>query len=152
MNRNILFFGVLIIGVVALLVFVRSQKEPSAFALFWPGTEVACLPSGHQNLAQHIHPTMTVTADGQLETIPANVGYAGDCMAELHTHDADGVIHIETVTPTRSFTARDFFTVWARPYDRDGFVRTLRANGEVVDDAYLLKDHDVVSVEYTTVE
>lgn len=152
MIKNIIFFALLILGVALLLVFVRSQKEESEFALFWPGTEVACLPSGHQNLAQHIHPAMMVTVNGMTEVIPANVGYSGDCMAELHTHDADGVIHIETVTPTRSFTARDFFTVWARPYDRDGFTRTLRVNGEVVQDDYLLKDLDEVSVEYLSVD
>jgi hypothetical protein len=39
-------------------------------------------------------------------------------MEVLHTHDSDGVIHIEpdTQQQARVYTVGDFFTVWQKPF------------------------------------
>ena len=35
----------------------------------------------------------------------------------LHTHAADGIVHIESPTP-RTYTLGEFFDVWGQPLDR----------------------------------
>ena len=39
-------------------------------------------------------------------------------MEVLHTHNADGVIHIEPDTPAqaRVYSIGDFFTIWGKPF------------------------------------
>ena len=39
---------------------------------------------------------------------------AGACFFYLHTHSADGIIHIESPV-TRTYTLGNFFDVWGRP-------------------------------------
>lgn len=44
--------------------------------------------------ARHIHPTLRVSVRGRPVTVPANMGL-GATMAPIHTHEPDGVIHVE---------------------------------------------------------
>jgi hypothetical protein len=62
-------------------------------------------------LAMHIHPHLDLFIDGQAVGIPAGIGItpAGDL--PLHTHDASGLIHIESPI-VRTFYLQDWFTVW----------------------------------------
>lgn len=73
------------------------------------------LPSGHNGLAMHIHPKLTIVANGQRQEIPANIGILDDGqMLPLHTHDASGTIHVESPTQ-REFRLKNFFEVWDQP-------------------------------------
>ena len=138
------------VAVITLLIGVRSVSEPREnIARVWESTNVACLPFGHQNLAQHIHPHLSITVNGVNEPVAANVGVDQTCMAELHTHDASGEIHIETVVPGKSFTLIDFFSVLGRPIERDGYSYQVFANGEPIDpEAYALQDLDSIELQY----
>lgn len=151
-TKTMWFFGILIVGVTVLLFVARSASEPQEVTgRYWPGTDIACLIFGHQNLAMHIHPELTITVDGTPETIPANIGLTQGCMAEVHTHDATGQIHIESVTEGNTFTLLDFFTVWGTRIDREGYTYRVFANGGSVDPAtYTLKDFDRVQLQYTS--
>ena len=40
---------------------------------------------------------------------------ASQCFYWLHTHAADGIIHIESPSATRVFTLGDFFAEWRQP-------------------------------------
>ena len=66
---------------------------------------------------------------GQPRTIPYGIGIraprplgtpagifvgAGACFFYLHTHSADGIIHIESPV-TRTYTLGNFFDVWGQP-------------------------------------
>lgn len=73
---------------------------------------IACLPNGHQSLAQHIHPELRILEDGIEKAPPANVGITQSCMRWLHTHEANGVIHLET-PDTRTLTLSQFMSVWS---------------------------------------
>ena len=77
----------------------------------------------------HIHAHLTVFVNGSARQIPAAVGIpgaqatntpqgpfieTGTCFYWLHTHAADGIIHIESPVQ-RTFTLGDFFAEWGQP-------------------------------------
>ena len=63
--------------------------------------------------ALHHHDLLQVYVDGQPVTVPSQVGIdqAEGYLTSLHTHDASGIIHVESPTQ-RSFTLGQFFDVW----------------------------------------
>ena len=77
----------------------------------------------------HIHTHLTIFVHGQQRQVPAGIGIphavaqqtsagpfvdSGRCFYWLHTHAADGIIHIES-PEQRTFTLGDFFDEWNQP-------------------------------------
>jgi hypothetical protein len=77
----------------------------------------------------HIHAHLTIFVNGQPHQVPAGIGIpgavatssasgpfvtSGNCFYWLHTHAADGVIHIESPVQ-RTYTLGDFFDEWGQP-------------------------------------
>ena len=93
---------------------------------------IACGPT--EQLVFHIHAHLTIFVSGAARVVPLGVGIAppleveqtqaglyaagGQCFSYLHTHAADGIIHIESPTE-RVYTLGDFFDVWKQPLTRD---------------------------------
>ncbi len=88
---------------------------------------IQCL-SNEQTLF-HIHAHLTIFVNGSPRQIPAGIGIpgaqsqnspqgpfvsSGSCFYWLHTHAADGVIHIESPVQ-RTYTLGDFFDEWGQP-------------------------------------
>lgn len=67
-----------------------------------------------ESLTYHIHAHLSVYVNGQSRQIPALVGINNKCLYWLHTHAADGIIHVESPT-SRLYTLGDFFKVWNQP-------------------------------------
>ena len=114
-----------------------APAEPPTSALASPaaGTEIGCDKGGH-DAAYHIHSLVGVKVDGSLYAPPANIGIT-NCMYWVHTHAADGIVHVEapaTVHPTLG----DFLDIWGKTYPDDQLLAQAReaiAAGEVtVDD------------------
>ena len=60
----------------------------------------------------HIHQHLDIFVNGKHEPVPADIGiFDGQFLTELHTHDASGIIHVESPTK-RQFTLGQFFGVW----------------------------------------
>jgi hypothetical protein len=61
----------------------------------------------------HIHQHVDLLVDGRRVTVPAGIGIdpRGRYIAPIHTHDASGVIHVESPT-VRRLTLGDLFDVW----------------------------------------
>jgi hypothetical protein len=92
---------------------------------------IQCKPS--EQLVYHIHSHLAVFDNGRLYALPGGIGIpgsqdqqsqygpvaaGGQCYFWLHTHTADGVIHVES--PLRAiFTLGDFFDVWRQPLTQD---------------------------------
>jgi len=156
MNKaNQYIFGGLLIFVILLFVAgLWIGQGSQASNKFWAATKVACLPLGHQNLEVHIHPVLTLSVNGQNEVLPADIGITSDCMAEIHTHDESGQIHIESLDgdKARKFTLGDFFAVWNKPIEREGFESEVTVNGEKVEKPaeLILKDLDQIKITYTS--
>jgi hypothetical protein len=78
----------------------------------------------------HIHAHLTIFVAGKARRIPYGIGIGpprsvqptangpfvvgGSCFSWLHTHAADGIIHIESPV-RRGFTLGDFFDLWGQP-------------------------------------
>jgi hypothetical protein len=85
-----------------------------------------------EQVAFHIHARLTIFVDGKSRSVPGGVGIAdpqtqstpegpfvanGSCFSWLHTHAADGVIHIESPVQ-RVYTLGNFFDIWHQPLSR----------------------------------
>jgi hypothetical protein len=68
---------------------------------------------GAESTTYHVHSHLDVFVDGQRQEIPAQVGILSSpyCLFWLHTHSADGVIHVESPTK-RQFTLGQFLDIW----------------------------------------
>src|SRR6187397_2138362 len=83
-----------------------AASTPSPEATLSPpsqgaATEIGCDRGGHDG-AYHIHSLVGVKVNGSLYAPPANIGIT-TCMYWVHTHAADGIVHVEapaTVHPT----------------------------------------------------
>ncbi len=88
---------------------------------------IQCAPI--EQLAYHIHAHLQVYVNGQPRQLPPAIGLvdpvaqqtpngefygAQKCYYWLHTHAADGIIHIESPTP-RIYTLGNFFDEWRQP-------------------------------------
>jgi hypothetical protein len=60
----------------------------------------------------HIHQHLDIFVNGKKEPVPALIGiYDGQFLTELHTHDASGIMHVESPTK-RNFDLYQFIGVW----------------------------------------
>ena len=81
----------------------------------------------------HIHAHLTIFVNGAARQVPAAIGIpgaqatqtaqgpfieSGTCFYWLHTHAADGIIHIESPVE-RTFTLGNFFDIWGQPLGPD---------------------------------
>ncbi len=101
---------------------------------------IQCL--GSEQTLFHIHAHLTLFLGGAARQIPGGIGIidpqiqsdprgpfvgGGTCFYWLHTHAADGLIHIESPVQ-RVFTLGNFFDVWGQPLTTD---RVGPASGKV---------------------
>lgn len=130
-KRLIISIAVLIVIGGALIAWGRYNAATAPLAM-WKDTDVACLEGGHQSAVRHIHAQLLITENGTQQTIPANVGIEPGCMAEVHTHEPNGRLHVETARAGRAdkITLADFFAVWGRPFDREDMAETIVVNGQ----------------------
>jgi hypothetical protein len=111
------------------------QARPLARArLVAPGERIdgiAC--QAREQVLFHIHAHLTVFVRGAPRQVPAGIGIAppeeveetsagafvagGACFTWIHTHAADGVVHIESPV-ARTYPLGDLFDVWGQPLDR----------------------------------
>jgi hypothetical protein len=81
----------------------------------------------------HIHAHLTLFVNGSPRQVPAGIGIPGatgqstpqgtfisngKCFYWLHTHAADGIVHIESPVH-RTYTLGNFFEEWGQPLGRD---------------------------------
>ena len=72
---------------------------------------IPCDPMEGQ--AVHVHAHLSVIDHGRPTTVPEDVGrpLGAACYYWLHTHRADGIIHVEAPVE-RSFTLGEFLDIW----------------------------------------
>jgi hypothetical protein len=122
---------------------------PSAAALASTATAVTGQPTDgiscqtSEQTLFHIHAHLTVVVNGSARQVPAAIGIpgavaqstpagpligSGTCFYWLHTHAADGIIHIESPVH-RTYTLGNFFDEWGQPLSTS---RVGPASGHVV--------------------
>lgn len=74
----------------------------------------AGLDLGPMGTAEHYHPHLSITIDGEPVPVPPNIGVDPNtgAMSAVHTHEGDGTIHIEAHTVGEKFTLGQLFTQW----------------------------------------
>jgi hypothetical protein len=89
---------------------------------------IKCQPQ--ENVLYHIHAHLTVFVNGKARLVPYGIGIGpplrgqntkagafvsqGTCFSWLHTHVADGIIHIESPVQ-KTYTLGEFFDIWGQP-------------------------------------
>lgn len=132
-RKTILIIGLVILVLLVLLALPSMNSEDSNLAVRLSSTDIECL-NGHQNLVMHHHPNLTINLDGEKDRIPAEIGITSDCMAEVHTHDSSGKLHVESTEPGKQLLLEDFFTVWDESLNRSGYELTqATANGQDIE-------------------
>jgi hypothetical protein len=99
-----------------------STSSVSSNAILWPrpdntgaAIKAAGLPAlPAEALSVHYHAHLDVIIDGQPVIVPPYIGIdiKNRQISPLHTHDASGIVHIESPEPT-TYTLGQFFTEWA---------------------------------------
>jgi hypothetical protein len=115
---------------------------------------------GSSDTAFHIHALLRIFINGKPVPVPAQIGIdpQGRFLAPLHTHDATGIVHIESQRPF-PFTLGQFFTIWGvwftdtriGGYANHGAQRLrVFVNGRPVAHAagHVLRAHDRIVVGY----
>jgi hypothetical protein len=117
---------------------------------------------GQSDTAFHIHVLVRIVIDGRPVPVPAQIGIdpQGRFLAPLHTHDASGIVHIESDRPF-PFTLGQFFTIWGVRFG-DARIGGLAGRGDrrlrvYVDGrpvahpaAHVLRAHDRIVVGFGT--
>ena len=108
----------------------------------------------------HWHPELKIKILGEYQEIPANIGI-GVVHQTLHTHDVDGVIHIEPKGLVRESDIElgRFFETWGKTFNKDcifdfctgseGQVKMF-VNGEpnFEFENYIMRDLDKIEIVY----
>jgi hypothetical protein len=97
---------------------IRKTKAPWAPEYRYLADRLAPLGlttlGGHNGLVEHYHAHIDIFVKGKKVQIPALVGInpGAGYLTQLHTHDARGVIHIES-QQHQDYTLGQFFAEWA---------------------------------------
>ena len=135
------------IGPEGVLVDNVANLAPSSTTLAGqPVDGITCQSQFKEVVKYHIHVHLVIFVDGQMVRLPAGIGItqpslveklrggdfydvgAKDCLYWLHTHVADGIIHVESPVK-EGFTLGQFFDVWNQPLSA---TRVGEARGPVV--------------------
>jgi len=109
----------------------------------------------------HWHPNLRIVINGEEQIVSGNIGNIGGRLQPIHTHEANGRLHIEISNPTpENMRLSNFFNVWRKPFNKDcifefcnGEEGTVKffVNGEPSDlfENYIFADLDELLIEYS---
>lgn len=113
-------------------------------------------------MLMHIHPRLYLNIDGKPYFVPQNVGIDSDLwkdhsldqygmngVAPLHTHTADGMLHVES-NVVRNYTLGEFFDIWG--FDLKGKSVSVSVYGEPISDYrnHVFKDDESIIMNITS--
>ena len=109
-------FAVAAICAVFVLVCAPPRARAQSFFGGLPIDTIHC--EAMEGAVEHLHSHLQLFDRGQPVSIPAGVGIpqGGSCLYWVHTHNNDGIIHIESPN-THPFTLGQFFDIWGMSLD-----------------------------------
>ena len=152
-NKFWIYVIIIVVILLALFSYPRISGRKSDFNKQLEAAGLDCLVMGRGQIGQHIHPVLKVLIDGQPKPIPANIGVTSACMAEIHTHDSSGTIHLESTDVGETFTLGQFLTFWDDPEILSLVDAELTVDGQPYTDnptKLILKDKQQVELRYRT--
>jgi len=147
---------VLAIGIIGIGMF-NSNSNSTVYKI--PTT--SSIPHDSMGM-MHIHSHLSITIDGKPSVVPANIGidsqlwnmhtldtYGMTGMAPLHTHQNDGVIHVESYKD-QDYTLGQFFDIWGMQLDKYNVKVTV--DGNLVSDyqSHVFHDGEKIVMDLTT--
>lgn len=120
------------------------------------------MTSNDKPILLHIHPRLYLNVNGKPYFVPQNVGIEPDLwkyhaldqygmkgMAPLHTHTADGMLHVESMI-IRNYTLGEFLDIWG--LDLQGETISVSVDGEPISDYrnHVLKDEESIIMNMTS--
>lgn len=96
---------------------------------------ISCRSEAKEVVKYHVHVHVAIYFNGDRERLPAGIGITNphaveqypqgpfidvgiyDCLYWLHTHVADGIVHVEAPAK-QGFTLGQFFDIWNQPLSR----------------------------------
>lgn len=152
MKNNKSTYIYVILGVIVLaglFAYPRFKKQTGGTSGF--GSDVPCL-APNASVIQHTHQQLSITVDGENETVPADIGLTGGCHRAIHTHDTTGQIHVEA-QDRRDYTLGDFFKVWSKTIEREGYNLEMTADNLPINqelrEGLVLKDEQEIVLKYS---
>lgn len=117
------FIAVVIIGAFFIINAnsnAQSQTETIANPSYPPVDNIYC--DTLEQTAFHIHAHVSIYINGTLSPVPQGVGIApdGSCYYWLHTHNTDGIIHMEAPS-NHSFILGNFLDIWSTHFTKLGY-------------------------------
>ena len=114
----------LVLALAGLIAFAVIENQAPANSAYPPVDKISC--DGGEQSAFHIHAHLTLYVNGKQMSAPAGVGIAPDtsCFYWLHTHNPDGVIHIEAPSGS-AFTLKNFLDIWSTHFSTLGYPSAL---------------------------
>lgn len=142
--------GVIAAAVLFIAVSVHGNAPASAQTMFGGLAIDGINCDTMEGAVEHIHAHLQIFSKGKEVQVPAQIGIlaSGGCLYWLHTHTADGIIHIEAPVK-RTFTLGQFFDIWGRPIPR-GKSMLVTVNGKrwSGDPAKIpLRDHEEIVMQ-----
>lgn len=144
----LIIIGASLIGAVVFALFAAQKIAPKDF---WKETSIACYKDLTVTPSVTLTATLEMTVDGTPEIIGGGVGLTPTCIAEIHTGSEPGTIEAFSADPNRTFTLGDFFAVWGRSIERDGYALAATVGSTSTPEIanHILKDGDKITLTYT---
>lgn len=81
---------------------------------------IGLLPLSREGTSLHIHEHVGISINGKTIKVPAEIGVnrISGFMSSIHTHEQNGIVHIESPV-MRTFTLGQFFDVWGVRFSAD---------------------------------
>lgn len=131
-------------GIVLILLFVG--------AIQWSKSLQSKDPDVVSRSGLHWHPTLAIYVRDEKQEMPANLGLMGSRMGLIHTHEPDGVIHVESIGLVRKseITLGAFFKAWGKEMNSFGSNVKMTVNREENAQLgdYQMKDGDKIELRY----
>ncbi len=100
----------------------------------------------------HWHPELTIYVKGEKQALPSSLGISGSYMAPVHTHESDGVIHLEFqgLVQKKDITLGQFFKSWGKDINSFGTNMKMTVNGKESTELgnYIMQDKDKIELKY----
>ena len=154
MKQVVILIGIIVVAGGLIFLSKTLQKPVSSLTT----RELALKCDAEMTNGFHIHPVLQIVVNGANVQIPSGLGIQQNCLTALHTHSADGVLHIES-PEKRDFTLGDFFAVWKQPFNKDKILNNtvdathrirVTVDGKDVDsfENTVLKDKEHIVISY----
>lgn len=151
-NKSGWIIGIVIAVVLIALFAIPRITHPKGEAIAkWNDSGIECIDEANVPLREHFHPHLTIFVDDAMEPVFSQIGIVPGCIAEVHTHDASGTIHVESPNANKKFSFQDFFTVWGRTIGRPGYKLEMKVDGSMSEELgnLDLKDKQDIVLSYT---